>query len=183
MVLLTSGILNTVISFQTFDISVLPAIGTLRTYLLLEIASVLLVDKDQVKVVSSAELLVHVAERRSELKSSKEQSNGDRFAYEQKMVRCFGSIPASSVHTSYGGSVHYLEFGNGFALVVLVRCRTRRLTTNDRKLHVLNLDSNQQEVNLANDNILEVVPKPALEKTTELKSNHSLGFIVLKLDM
>lgn len=48
---------------------------------------------------------------------------------------------------------------------------------------MLDLDSNQQEVYLANDNIFEMVPSACSEKTAELKSAHSLGFVVLKLDM
>lgn len=46
----------------------------------LEVPPVLLVDQDQVEVVPRRELLVDVAEGRSELEAAEEQSNRDRLA-------------------------------------------------------------------------------------------------------
>ena len=52
-----------------------------RDFLLLEIATVLLVDQDEVEVVSRAELLVHVAEGRGEVETTQEESDGDGLSY------------------------------------------------------------------------------------------------------
>ena len=45
--------------------------------LLLEVPPVLLVDEDEVEVISRAELLVHVAERRCEVKPAEEKPYRD----------------------------------------------------------------------------------------------------------
>ena len=45
--------------------------------LLLEVPPVLLVDEDEVEVISGAELLVHVAERRCEVKAAEEEAYRD----------------------------------------------------------------------------------------------------------
>lgn len=50
-------------------------------FLLLEIASVLLVDQDEVEVVPCAELLVHVPEGGREVEAAQEESNRDGFSY------------------------------------------------------------------------------------------------------
>jgi hypothetical protein len=49
------------------------------THLLLKITSVLFVDEDEIKIVTGAELLVHVAKRWRQVKPSKEQPNWDCF--------------------------------------------------------------------------------------------------------
>ena len=59
--------------------------------------------------------------------------------------------------TSYWRTVHNLELGNRLALVVLVRWRACCFAPDDRQLHVLDLDAHEEEVNLANDDVLEVV--------------------------
>ena len=51
-----------------------------RDLLLLEVPPVLLVDEDEVEVISRAELLVHVAERRRQVEAPEEESDGDRLA-------------------------------------------------------------------------------------------------------
>ena len=51
------------------------------TDLLLEVPPVLLVDEDEVEVISRAELLVHVAERRRQVEAPEEEPDGDRLAY------------------------------------------------------------------------------------------------------
>jgi len=115
--------------------------------LLLKVPPVLLVDEDEVEVIPRAELFVDVAEGGCEVEAAEEEPDGDRFAAH----RC---------------SVHNLKLCNRLALVVLIRRGTRRLSPDDRELHVLDLDSDQQEVYFADNNILEMV----------------LGFIVLELD-
>lgn len=51
-----------------------------HTHLLLEVTSVLFVDEDEVEIITRAELLVHVAERRRQVKPAQKQPNRDRFA-------------------------------------------------------------------------------------------------------
>ena len=48
---------------------------------MLEVPPVFLVDEDEVEVISRAELLVHVAERRRQVEAPEEESDGDRLAY------------------------------------------------------------------------------------------------------
>ena len=52
-----------------------------KTHLLLEVPPVLLVDEDEVEVISRAKLLVHVAERRRQVEAPEEEPDGDRLAY------------------------------------------------------------------------------------------------------
>lgn len=99
------------------------------------------------------------------------------------MMRHFDVDPMSSARTSYGRSVHDLEFGDGLTLVVLVWRRARRLTTDDRELHVFDFDSNQQEIYLPNNHILEMIPKPNLDIGGARSTDHSLGFVILKLNV
>ena len=58
--------------------------GTGGTYLLLEVPPVLLVDENEVEVISCAELLVHVAEGRREVEAAEEESYWDRFAWDMR---------------------------------------------------------------------------------------------------
>ena len=52
-----------------------------KTHLLLEVPPVLLVDENEVEVISRAELLVHVPERRREVEAAQEEPYGDRLAW------------------------------------------------------------------------------------------------------
>ena len=52
------------------------------TNLLLEVPPVLLVDEDEVEIISCAELLVHVAEGRREVEAAEEEPYWDRFAWD-----------------------------------------------------------------------------------------------------
>ena len=60
--------------------------------------------------------------------------------------------------TSYWSTIHDLELGNRFALIILVRWRAGRLPPDDGKFHMLDLDTDKEEVDLANDDVLEVIP-------------------------
>lgn len=60
-------------------------------------------------------------------------------------------------HTSHGRTVHDLKLGDRLTLVVLVRRGPRRLSTDDRKLHVLDLYPDEEEVDLPDDDILQVI--------------------------
>ena len=60
--------------------------------------------------------------------------------------------------TSYRRAVHDLELGDRLALVVLVGWGARCLAADDGELHVLDLDAHEQEVDLADDDVLQVVP-------------------------
>ena len=48
--------------------------------LLLEVSPVLLIDEDEVEVISRAELLIHVAERRREVEAPQEEPYRNRLA-------------------------------------------------------------------------------------------------------
>lgn len=105
---------------------------------MLEIPPVLLVNEDQVQVIPRAELLVDIAERRRQVKAAEEQSYWDRLATDRS-------------------TIHNLKLCDRFGFVILVWRCSCRFASDDRKLHVLDLDSNEEEVDLANDNIFEVV--------------------------
>ena len=67
--------------------------GNLRnTHLLLEVTSVLFVDEDEVKIITRAELLVHVAERWRQVKPAKKQPNWDCFAWIQSLGIYMGRL-------------------------------------------------------------------------------------------
>ena len=51
----------------------------------------------------------------------------------------------------------YFETDQRFALVVLVWCGPCRLPPDDAQLHVLNLETDEQEVDATDDDVLEVV--------------------------
>ena len=59
--------------------------------------------------------------------------------------------------TSDWCTVHDLELRDRLALVVLVWWRARSLATDNRKLHMLDLDADEQEVDLADDDVFQVV--------------------------
>lgn len=56
------------------------------------------------------------------------------------------------------GPVHDLVLRQRLRLVVQICAAARALALDDRELHVFDLDPHKQEVNLADDNVLEVVP-------------------------
>jgi hypothetical protein len=56
------------------------------TYLLLEVTSVLFVDEDEVKIITRAELFVHVAECWRQVKPAQKQPNRDRFAWNRDAI-------------------------------------------------------------------------------------------------
>ena len=55
-----------------------------ETNLLLEVPPVLLVDEDEVQVISCAELLVHIAEGRRKVEAAEEESYWDRFTWDMR---------------------------------------------------------------------------------------------------
>ena len=59
--------------------------------------------------------------------------------------------------TSYWSTIHDLELGNRFALIILVRWRAGRLPPDDGKFHMLDLDTYEEEVDLSDNNVLQVV--------------------------
>lgn len=107
-------------------------------FLLFEIPPILLVDEYQVEVIPRAELLVDVSERWGEFEPAQEETDGD-------------GLPPD------GGAVHDLELGDGLGLVVLVRRGPGGLPTYDGEFHVLDLDPDEEEVDLADDDVFEVV--------------------------
>lgn len=53
----------------------------MRSYLLLEVSSVLLVNKDKIEVISDAELLVDFSESWRQIESTEEQTDRDCLSY------------------------------------------------------------------------------------------------------
>lgn len=53
----------------------------MNAYLLLEISPILLINENQVEIVTYAEFLVHFPERRCQLETAKEKANGYRLSY------------------------------------------------------------------------------------------------------
>lgn len=134
--------------------------------LLLEISPVLFVHQHKIEIVACAELLIHVSECRSEFEPAQEEPYG----------YCF---------SAYGCPVHDFEFGDGFALVVLVWHGTCSFPTNNRQFHVFDLDADQKEIDLSNNDIFQVVS--CLEVSDHQKrpkvTGDILGLVVLELDM
>ncbi len=110
----------------------------MSTYLLLEVSTILLIDEYQVEIVSRAELLVYITKGRGQLEPSQKQPYWYSFPSDRS-------------------TIHYFEFGNRLGFVVLVRWSACCFSSNDGELHVLYFYSNEQEINLANDHILQVV--------------------------
>ena len=87
--ILTSGIRKMVISYGRADVNELSRNGGEKTGvgrgeqtdLLLEVPPVLLVDEDEVEIISRAKLLVHVAECRREVEAAEEEPYWDRLAW------------------------------------------------------------------------------------------------------
>ena len=51
-----------------------------RDLLLLEVSPILFIDKDEIEIVTRAELLVQIAEGRSEVEAAQEEADRDRLA-------------------------------------------------------------------------------------------------------
>ena len=126
-------------------------------YLLFKISSILLVDKHKIQVITSAELLVDIPERRCKVETTEEQPYRDRFPLTEHRFQGSELKESEQGLTSDWGTIHDFEFGNRLAFVVLVGRRTCCFTTDDRQLHMLDLYSNQEEVNLANNNIFQMI--------------------------
>lgn len=119
-----------------------------RNLLLLEIPPVLFIDQHQVQIILCRELHINIPKRRGQLKPAQEQPNRDRFAPHRR-------------------AIHDLKLGDRLALVVLVGWGARGLAPDNGQLHMLDLDTHEQEIDFAHDHVLEVVPR----------------LVVLKLDM
>lgn len=137
-------------AFEPLSTSVLPAVvsdcqapysrnAVQCDLLLLEVPPVLFIDKDQAEEVACGEFLVNVAEGWGQLEASQEQADGNGLAPDRSPV-------------------HDLELCDRLGLVVQVRCRSGRFTTDDRELHMFNLDADEKEVDLADNNVLQVIP-------------------------
>ena len=106
--------------------------------LLAEVPPVVNVDEDEVEVVAHAELVVHVAVRGRELVGAEVEADGNNLA-------------------AHGGAVHDLELGDVVALIEGVGTRAQGLALDDHNLHVLDLETDEQDVNLAHHDVLEIV--------------------------
>ena len=67
-------------------------------FLLFEVASVLLVDEDEVQVVPRAELLVDITERRREVESAEEQPDRNRLSWKTMHFRVSGGSFAEGTY-------------------------------------------------------------------------------------
>ena len=114
-------------------------------FLLFEVSPVLFIDQHQVEEESNRKAVVDVAHGRHKWKARQEQAHRDGFSADW----C---------------SIHNFKLAEGFVLCHPLPCL---LALDNRKLHVLNFDAHQQEVNLADDNIVQVV----------------LGLVVLELNV
>ena len=77
-----------------------------KTHLLLEVPPVLLVDEDEVEVISRAELLVHVAERRREVEATEEEPYWDRLAWRGGRVSITTSRLRSGMAVLFAERMH-----------------------------------------------------------------------------
>lgn len=131
----------------------LPRLPINRNLLLLEIPPILLINQHEVQVVAGTELLVDVAESWGEVKAAEEEADGD-------------GLPA------YGRAVHDLELGDRLALVVLVRWCAGCFAADDGEFHVLDLYPYQEEVDLADDDVFQVVSGEGRQSGSQFVSFH-----------
>lgn len=71
------------------------------------------------------------------------------------------------LRTSNRSTIHDFKLRNCLALVVLIRRRASGFSANNRQLHVFDLDSYKEEIDLAHDDVLQMVPTPASVNTPE----------------
>lgn len=62
------------------------------------------------------------------------------------------------LRTSNRRTIHDFKLCDCFALVILIRRSTSRFSSDDRQLHMFDFYPNEQEENLANDDIFQVIP-------------------------
>jgi hypothetical protein len=65
--------------------------------------------------------------------------------------------------TSHWRTIHDLEFGDRLRLVVLIRHRAGRFSSNNRQFHMLDLYTNKEEIDLAHYDIFEVISEDLSE--------------------
>lgn len=106
--------------------------------LLFEIPPVLLVDQNQVQVISRAKLLVDVSKCRCQFESAQKQPDGDRLTPDRR-------------------TIHDFKLCDGFRLVVLIWGGTCRFPPDDRELHMFDFDADEEKVDFANDDVFKVV--------------------------
>lgn len=107
-------------------------------FLLFEIPPVLLIDQNQVQVISRAKLLVDVSKCRCQFESAQKQPDGDRLTPDRR-------------------TIHDFKLCDGFRLVVLIWGGTRRFPPDDRELHMFDFDADEEKVDFTNDDVFEVV--------------------------
>lgn len=115
---------------------------------LLEIPPGVLIDQDQTQIVARAKLFVDLSEGGRQVKAAEEQADRDGFA-------------------ARGAAIHNLKAHQRLAFVILVGRGAARLAADDRQLHVLDLEAHEQEIDAADDDVLEMI----------------LAFAVLELDV
>jgi len=118
--------------------------------LLFEVAAVFFVDEYEIEVIADGEFVVNVLVTRTDRIRREEETDGNRFAAD----RC---------------AVHDLVLCDVLTIRIGLTADAGRsgLALNDDDLHMLDLDTDEQEVDLADDYVLQMI----------------LGLVVLELDV
>lgn len=92
---------------------------------------------------------------------------------------CWGTL------TTHGGAVHDFELGYRLGFVVLVGWCAGRFTTDDGEFHVFDLDAHEEEVDLADDDVFQVVPVVPTRVLAGAGKwgEGGLGFVVFEFDV
>jgi len=107
-------------------------------FLLLEVATVILVDEDEVEVILDTEFRLDVPVCRSEIELVEEEAHGDALSL-------------------YGSAVHDLELCECFALGDEAWRLAVGLALDEAELHVLDAKTDEEEVDFSDDDVPQVV--------------------------
>jgi len=107
-------------------------------FLLLEVATVILVDEDEVEVILDTEFRLDVPVCRSEIELVEEETDGDALAL-------------------YRSAIHDLELCECLTLGDEARRLAVGLALDEAEFHVLDAKTNEEEVDLADDDVPQVV--------------------------
>ena len=108
-----------------------------KNLLLLKVATILLIDENQVERIAAAVTIIDVFICRCQVSRGKVEANGDKFTFDW----C---------------TVHDLEFAKCLLLCDCIRVSAYRLLANDGELHHFDLYTHQVEADLAEDAVLQV---------------------------
>lgn len=115
------------------------ALAPKNDLLLLEVSSLLFVHQHQIEIISYGKLLIDILHGWREVVSRQEESNRYRFPSDRR-------------------TIHYFILRYVLIVIEGVLPNSSGLFLDDRNLHVLYLDSHQQKVDFAHNDILQVIP-------------------------